>query len=601
MAVSGASSRGGAAEDRRFVTPTTLAVAVCVDVDTPFLARCVQALQAQGIDPEVRTAGTPASMRNAALAQCDSEVLAFVDPDVVVPEGWLTALRTGWDDAPSDRGVIGGALGLRFETDRPQWLADGLLTALGPYTTGATLPSGNVSFRAAALRGVGGFWPARGEPGQRDLFTEAHLVQHELHAAGWTGELRPELAAVRLVGDVRRRDVLRFRARYGARNQRIGEPRNDALGGLISSAVGAVAAGWRADLAMERAGRAAEALGNLASARFAHDALQPVETSTPFAPCVPDPQPAKRRAGRRAGERAGRRESPAARGPDGALVLLYHRIADPSHDPLGLCVSPRNFGEQMDVLRLRAVALDALRPGAVAVTFDDGYADNVLEAAPRLQGVPATFFISTGHVEEGWSFWWDTLDRLVSDAPASAGPLEIEDRAWIAQTPVQREIARRHLHAMLQVRSRAEIEPALRAVAQWSGAAGRDPAAMTISQLRDLASIEGVDIGAHSRTHRSLRWAPEEARADELSRSRNDLTSWLGTAPRAFSYPYGVPARDVDIACERAVREAGFQRAVVNGGGAAQIGGDPFAIPRVVAPDLAGDAFAEWVDAQLRR
>ena len=52
---------------------------------------------------------------------------------------------------------------------------------------------------------------------------------------------------------------------------------------------------------------------------------------------------------------------------------------------------------------------------SVAVTFDDGYADNLYEAARLLKryDTPATFFITTGYIGTGYEFWWDELERIV--------------------------------------------------------------------------------------------------------------------------------------------------------------------------------------------
>src|SRR5690349_6534989 len=70
-----------------------------------------------------------------------------------------------------------------------------------------------------------------------------------------------------------------------------------------------------------------------------------------------------------------------------AVILLYHRVIDMPADPQLLCVSPRHFSEQMQVLRkyartasLSRVSQDLknerLGKSHVVVTFDDGYADN---------------------------------------------------------------------------------------------------------------------------------------------------------------------------------------------------------------------------------
>src|SRR6267378_1680428 len=94
------------------------------------------------------------------------------------------------------------------------------------------------------------------------------------------------------------------------------------------------------------------------------------------------------------------------------LILMYHRIANEPADPWGLAVSPAHFEEQLLVLRrtrrpvpltefVRHLAAGRLHPSAVAMTFDDGYADNLFAARPRLAAadVPATVFLATGFLD----------------------------------------------------------------------------------------------------------------------------------------------------------------------------------------------------------
>ena len=104
------------------------------------------------------------------------------------------------------------------------------------------------------------------------------------------------------------------------------------------------------------------------------------------------------------------------------LVLMYHQIV-PEEVPAGWVPAPiadprygvrqKDFIRQMAHLREKdytILSLDSLlepegweidpdRP-AVVITFDDGYASDFERAAPALaqMGIPATFFIATGHL-----------------------------------------------------------------------------------------------------------------------------------------------------------------------------------------------------------
>ena len=95
---------------------------------------------------------------------------------------------------------------------------------------------------------------------------------------------------------------------------------------------------------------------------------------------------------------------------DGLRVLMYHAIGTPAlGDMLGLfSLSPECFRQHMSLLadwkQCRIVDFDSIALNStgyrVAITFDDGYLDNLKVAAPILceLGLPFTVFVTSEFV-----------------------------------------------------------------------------------------------------------------------------------------------------------------------------------------------------------
>lgn len=331
---------------------------------------------------------------------------------------------------------------------------------------------------------------------------------------------------------------------------------------------------------------------------------------------------------RAAGQRRAETGSPPAAA---VLVLLYHRIQDYVLDPWYLSVSPDRFDEQMRVLaehatvvRLPQAMQEATRERPdrplVAITFDDGYADNLYQALPRLEkhGLPATVFVCTGPVARRAEFWWDTLERLLlwptslpasleipiadhtfrwelgdaADYPVSTARLHAGWRAW--EPP---PTARHALYATIWQRlhdldadERARVLAALRA---WSGrAADSQPRYRALGpvELRKLAASPLVEIGAHTVTHPSLARLPLLQQQAEIAGSRAWLEGLLGQPVASFSYPFGM-GKDYSPETIGLVRDAGFARGCSNFPGSVGSGSDPFQLPRLTVGNLTADAF----------
>lgn len=321
-----------------------------------------------------------------------------------------------------------------------------------------------------------------------------------------------------------------------------------------------------------------------------------------------------------------------------AVLLMYHRVAEPEMDPWGLSVSPANFAEQLEVLRRIAspVPLRRLvraRGGgeaplprrAVVVTLDDGYADALHAARPLLEahGVPATVFVTTGNVGTDREFWWDELERLLLRPGVLPSTLEltvagrthrwelgsaaryaeadaVRDRRLLA-TDARAGTRHSLYHSIWKVLRPVpedERRTTLRTLAAWVGDAGGPRAShrsLRPAEIEELARGGLVEIGAHTVTHPALPDHSPAAQRREIERSRDVLRQIVGGAVTSFSYPHGECSRRT-VAL---VRRAGFGCACGVEERRADPRGDPLRLPRFFVLDWSGAEFERRLSAWL--
>ncbi len=222
-----------------------------------------------------------------------------------------------------------------------------------------------------------------------------------------------------------------------------------------------------------------------------------------------------------------------ANGHRSLRVLMYHKINDLPGNPLTMPVTL--FDEQMDHLRelgYVVVGLEAvldhyvhakpLPPQAVLITFDDGYHDNLDNAARVLRkyGYPAVLFVPIGYLD----------DRH---------PLPHEE----------------HLAAQ------GILNPTI----DWEELVELDRA--------------GIRIESHGISHRPLADLEVDEAAREIALSKLRLEERLGRPVRAFSYVKGSEAH-YKLVHLSLVRQAGYDVAFTAVSGANSPATDPLQLRR---------------------
>ncbi|MBI5091417.1 MAG: polysaccharide deacetylase family protein [Candidatus Hydrogenedentes bacterium] len=204
--------------------------------------------------------------------------------------------------------------------------------------------------------------------------------------------------------------------------------------------------------------------------------------------------------------------------PPCVRILTYHNVGSSSHE---MNVTPEAFRAQMEWLHANCpvVTLDdhVLSKNGVAITFDDGYRDNLVNAAPVLHelGLPATVFMIAGR----------------------------------AGTSI-----------------RDEADPEVARLMSWD-------------ELREIAAM-GVTIGSHTMTHPHLSSLDELAQLEEMSTSKRILEETLNRPVPAFAYPFG-SSLDFTGATVRLAQRAGYSVAVSNQYGVNTMNSNPWVLRRI--------------------
>jgi peptidoglycan/xylan/chitin deacetylase (PgdA/CDA1 family) len=198
----------------------------------------------------------------------------------------------------------------------------------------------------------------------------------------------------------------------------------------------------------------------------------------------------------------------------GVRILGYHRVADAVDS---LSVSPEHFREQMRALAESGAqpirldrAIELLRSPVqgryVCVTFDDGYRDNLLAAAPVLEEfeIPATIFVPSRIIDGDVSFHW-------YDDP---------------------------------------------------------PPALSWAEVGELVSGGLVDVQSHTLTHPLLPRVDAERSYEEIAGSKLAIEAHVPYALTSFCYPAGLyGAREVEFVRSAGYAAAVTTNPGVNSGG----------------------------------
>lgn len=279
-------------------------------------------------------------------------------------------------------------------------------------------------------------------------------------------------------------------------------------------------------------------------------------------------------------------------------ILIFHRVLDVP-DPLAP-TEPDVYRFDgiiswlvgwFNILRLdeAIVRLKAgnLPPRAAAITFDDGYADNLANALPILKkhDVHATFFIATGFLDGG-IMWNDAIAEAVRGTTARSIDCDFLDLGRVEVESLQQKQAAldRLIAAAKYLPAESKID-AVRRLAERCGASLPTDLMLTSRQLLELRQA-GMGIGAHTINHPILARIDDDTARQEISGGREHLENLLGERVGLFAYPNGRRGLDYSDSHVGIVKSLGFDAAVSTNWGVSGLKSDMHQLARFTPWDL---------------
>ena len=238
--------------------------------------------------------------------------------------------------------------------------------------------------------------------------------------------------------------------------------------------------------------------------------------------------------------------------PNALVNVLFHSLHESQAQLANRDLAPnqhvtvadfRGFVEEMlenDYTVVSPAQIDAgLSPGRryLTITFDDGYFNNMLALDVLNQfRAPATFFVSTDHVQQNKAFWWDASSRELTRSGVSPDlqKSEIEQLKMLTPEKIDARLVERFGPAVLKPKGDIDRQ-------------------FTPRELGQFSLNPWVHVGNHTRDHAIFTNCTPAEMVDQITACQNALADLVGYRPVAIAYPNGNSssvAVDVAVAAE---------------------------------------------------
>jgi len=246
----------------------------------------------------------------------------------------------------------------------------------------------------------------------------------------------------------------------------------------------------------------------------------------------------------------------------GFTILMYHKITKDN----------AKFESQIKYLHnnYEVITFDELlkcykntkklSKNTAIITFDDGYKDNYTVAYPILKkyNLPATIFLTTGHIDNNELLWWDKVSYIISKTKIKKVRLEglgnfslsIKEKAV---RKIQKKLKnldndkKNSLLLQLEKELKVKIPKSSNLFLSWNN-------------VKEM-SMNNISFGAHTVSHPILTRMSFNQAKHEIINSKNQIERVIDKKVSLFAYPNGT-IRDMSTTIDEFLKKAGFKFAL---------------------------------------
>jgi peptidoglycan/xylan/chitin deacetylase (PgdA/CDA1 family) len=200
-----------------------------------------------------------------------------------------------------------------------------------------------------------------------------------------------------------------------------------------------------------------------------------------------------------------------------------------------------------------------------AITFDDGFWNNLSVAAPILSeaGVPATFYVTSGFVEHNGMSWIDRIEECIESVWPDSVKLPWKPEADRISKPADGIRVLDEVRRKVKSDPTVDVEGLIADIARQCGRKAPESSdsaldrKLTWSEVRKLADSPEFIVAGHSHRHGILSFLSQEELDGEIDTSLRLMRDRAGLRPRHYSYPEGL-AHCFDDRVIRALKDRGI-------------------------------------------